>query len=684
MRLFHPNMREIDLRGLDTRRFVERCAALNADGVVVSAGGIYAFYPSRVRYHHVSAYLDGRDFLKEVVEQGHAAGLRIIARVDFSKAREEVFRDHPDWFSRRADGSPSKSARFYQSCPNSPFANGAFAFPVVREILERYAVDGFHLNAGGFPGYCYCRYCKEKFREQFSADLPARADWKDATWKQFVAWRYDVSAAHFARLHTAMEEVRPGVFWTGELAGLDEPSWMRNRAYDIVRLARSCSSLMSTIDNPTPGTDMRWVTGMTASYARSMGNRPPIINLKAHIRDGGWPRASMPAAEYAMCAWQAIAHGAGLKMPIFGVPGPQEDERNLGLISEALGTLKKHAWVYEDARQLAPVALVWSHRTLEFYGQDDPKARYAENAYGLYAALVESHIPCVVVGDDWLAADRLKGFRGLVLPNLASMNETQCRAVSDFVRAGGGLLATHETSLYQDNGVRRGRLGLEEIVAARYEGLGTAPDVAPRGAYFYRKQPHQTTAWMRDALILPFGGAICPVRPLDGAAVPLVYAQHRNAGIPEEIDSPAPSETPLVIASAPGRGRVVYFPGEADKFYFRSRLPDIRRLLAAATAWVLHDALLLRTNAPAGVGLSVFEKPGYRFVHFVNALGRSPLDEVATVSEIEVSLEAPRHVRAVRALIAGRPLEFRQDHASLRFVLPRLGAYEVAVIEIQA
>ena len=164
----------------------------------------------------------------------------------------------------------------------------------------------------------------------------------------------------------------------------------------------------------------------------------------------------------------------------------------------------------------------------------------------------------------------------------------------------------------------------------------------------------------------------------------LTYARHHNAGIPEEIDSPARSETPLMIASTPGQGRVLYFPGEADKFYFRSRLPDIRRLLAEAAAWVLHGALLLRTNAPALVGLSVFEKPGYRFVHFVNALGRTPLDEVATVPDIEVSLEPPGHVRAVRTLIQGRQLDFRQERGTLRFSLPRLGAYEIAVLEMQA
>lgn len=680
VRMFHPNMREADVPGLDTRRFIERCAALNADSVVVSAGGIYAFYPSKIRYHYVSQKLNGRDFLKDAVEHGHAAGLRIIARVDFSKAREEVFRDHPDWFSRRADGAPSRSGSFYQSCPHSPFANEEFAFPVVRELLRNYALDGFHLNAGGFPGYCYCGFCKQAYRERFGADLPVRADWDSGDWKRFLAWRYDVSAAHFARLHQAMLEVRKDVFWTGELAGLDEPSWMRNRAYDIVRLAKSCSALMSTIDNAEPGEDFRWVSGMTASYARSVGGHPPIINLKAHIRDGGWPRTSMPAAEYAMTAWQAIAHGAGLKTPIFGVPGAGEDERNLKAISDAFGVLKNHAWVYEDVEPVAPVALVWSHRTLEAYGKDDPGTSYVQGVHGMYSALVESHIPCVVLGDHHLTEKGLTGFRALALPNCACLSDEQCRAVASFVRNGGGLLATFETSLYDERGMRRPRLGLEEILRAGLDLSAKLPAEAPRGAYFCRKQAHESIRWMTGTEIVPFGGRIRAVSAAAGAATPLVYGYHGNAGIPEEVDNPIRTEWPLLVTSAAGRGRVAYLPGDADRFYHRNHFPDTRQLLAGAALWVLADRPMLRTGAPAGVGIAISEKPGHRFIHFVNTTGRAPLDEVAPLDNLAVSVEAAGRVQVVRTLLGAKPIEFRQTAGSLQFTLPRLEAYEVAVI----
>ena len=679
VRIFHPNMREADVVGLDVGRFVDRCAATNADGVVVSAAGIYAFYPSRVRYHYVSPGLKGRDFLREVTEKGHAAGLRIIARVDFSKAREDVFRDHPDWFSRNAAGKVSTSGGFYQACPNSPYAGREFAIPVVQEILRGYAVDGFHINAGGFSGYCYCDYCRDGFRRASGAGLPPGPDWTSAAWKRFIAWRYQAASANFAALQRAMQEERPDVFWTGELAGLDNPGWMRSKAYDISILANSLSSLMSTIDNVSPEPDTRWVTGMTASYDRSVGGRPPIINLKAEMRNGGWPRAAMPSAEYALCAWQALAHGAGLKMPTFGVPGNVDDERNLPVMAAAMGVLKKHAWAYDETRPVAPVALVWSQRTLDLYGQDDPMTRYAAGAHGLYAALVESHVPCVVVGDDWLVPERLAGFRALACADLACLSQAQCRAVAEFVERGGGLLATYETSLYDENGDRRPSLGLEAALGARLDTSAKVPATGKRGTYLCVRTPHDAIAWVRGTTLLPFDGRICPVRA-DGGTAPLVFGYHANSGIPEEIDSPVRTGIPLLVANEFGQGRSAFFPSDIDRFYYRSRLPDTRRLLAEAVRWTLRGRPVLRTSAPAGVGVSLFEKPGFRFVHFVNAIGRHPLDEVTTVSGIDTSVETAARVTEVRTLLGGAKLPFEQSDGHAKFVLPRLDAYEVAVI----
>ena len=147
MRIYHPTAREYELRDLDVRRFVADCVVTNAEAIGVSAGGIYAFYPSQVPYHHVSEVAAERDLFGEIVTEAHAQGLKVIARVDFSKARQDVWQDHPAWFQRRAGGEVARAGDYYVTCPLAGYQNEAFAHPVLREILTNYRVAVFDTEA---------------------------------------------------------------------------------------------------------------------------------------------------------------------------------------------------------------------------------------------------------------------------------------------------------------------------------------------------------------------------------------------------------------------------------------------------------------------------------------------------------------------------------------------------------
>src|ERR1700720_2386156 len=61
LRIYHPNPREFELLTLDVQRFVADCQATEAEAVVISVGGVYAFYPSAVKYHYVSKVVGERD-----------------------------------------------------------------------------------------------------------------------------------------------------------------------------------------------------------------------------------------------------------------------------------------------------------------------------------------------------------------------------------------------------------------------------------------------------------------------------------------------------------------------------------------------------------------------------------------------------------------------------------------------
>ena len=99
----------------------------------------------------------------------------------------------------------------------------------------------------------------------------------------------------------------------------------------------------------------------------------------------------------------------------------------------------------------------WSIRSRRrtYYGGEQRAQRVEDHALGLYQALIEARIPFEMVHDGLLDAAHVDQFKTLILPNIAALSDAQCEQLRQFVERGGSLIATHETSLYDEWGVRR-------------------------------------------------------------------------------------------------------------------------------------------------------------------------------------------------------------------------------------
>jgi len=101
-RLVQTNLREIDMVDIDADRYVASLRDLEATVAMINTSGIVASYPTALPFHTQSAFLLGDD-LAAIIEACHAAGIKVIARTDFSKVRHELFERHPEWASVRTD-----------------------------------------------------------------------------------------------------------------------------------------------------------------------------------------------------------------------------------------------------------------------------------------------------------------------------------------------------------------------------------------------------------------------------------------------------------------------------------------------------------------------------------------------------------------------------------------------------
>ena len=677
LRVIHPNMREIDLDGIDVPAFVRECRETGANVIVPNGGGVMAYYPTRIALQPMSTHLRGRDILGEMVEAAHREGLKAVPRIDFGQALEPAYRAHPDWFAVDRSGKAITRDGVYRPCPNGPYRNEGYAKSVIDEIISLYEVDGFHLNAGTFPGYCYCESCVRKFRVELGADIPRQVDWDSPLWKDFIAWRYRCITGNIAYLKTVMRDARPGIFWMQELSPPAQLGAQRG-ACDLQQLAEASSVVLVAVGDAESRRTFPYECGLATRYVWNLDtDGDPVMNIKFSI-SMEWDRGKVPENEYLHWNYESIGNGAGLKLPMSGT-FQQEDSRDVEALKATLRLLERQQRYLAGARPVTPIALAFSQATFDFYGREDPEARYGENVLGMYEALVSSHLPFTVIPDSRLTEEGLRPFGVLVLANTACISDAQAEAIRGFVERGGGLFATFEAGLCDERGGPRKGGALDGLLGV--ESTETASFQQPR-AYMYKSGHHPLYDGCGETVIFNLSATQRAVRAARGAEVPMRLTCHKVSHPRELIDRPEPTAWPLAVARRVGRGRTMYFAHELDKLYFNICLGEERQLLANAVRWCLAEPLPYETDAPSTVEVNLARKGSDLIVHLINGTGKHPLDDVVPVHNIRVRVLASGQFQGAEGVVSAGPLELKNAGAgSLELVLPRLDHYEAVVLE---
>ena len=147
---------------------------IHADGALLSAGGVVAFYPTNIPLHHRSAWLGDSDPLGYLVKGCRKMNMSVILRTDPHAARQDVYEAHPDWIAVGADGKQRRhwaNKDLWVTCALGPY-NFEFMTSVNKEIMERYQPEAIFSNRWSGHGICYCEHCVKNFRTFSGLDLP--------------------------------------------------------------------------------------------------------------------------------------------------------------------------------------------------------------------------------------------------------------------------------------------------------------------------------------------------------------------------------------------------------------------------------------------------------------------------------------------------------------------------------
>jgi hypothetical protein len=645
-------------------------------GVIINAGGIVAYYPSKFPLHHRAEFLNGRDLYGELANAAHEGGLAVLARMDCSRAAEDFFQAHPDWFARHADHSPYRADDKYTTCVNSAYYDD-YIPGILEEIIQRSHPEGFADNSWsglGRNSICYCDSCARKFRDGAGQALPPRKNWDDPVYRRWIQWSYARRTEiwdHFNRVTRAAGG--PDCLWLGMNSG--SITSQSNSFRDFREIARRSEFLLLDHQSRSDSTGFQQ-NGDTGKLVHGLlGWDKTIIESMALYG----PRvAAKPAPEAQMWMVEGIAGGIG---PWWHIVGAAPEDRRMFRTPERIFQWHRSNEEYlTNRRPAAAVGIVWSQRNTDYFGRDDAAELVDAPYRGWTQALLRARIPYLPVN----IADvgpRTEEFAALILPNLGSMEASEAEAIRAFAARGGAVIATGATSLYDEQGAPRPDFALADLFGAHTPG----PD-------FGRRRPEQAHTYLRianrhavlhgfeDTDIIPFGATLGALRADPGVAVPLTYVPPFPVFPPESAWMRTPkTDIPAVIL----KGRAAYLPAPIDALYAHGNLPDHGNLLANLVRWAAGDRIGFELQGAGLIDCHVYTQPGRLIVHLVNlsneAAWRGPMDEFIPVGPLtlKVRMAAPR---SATCLVSGAKLAVTMEQGWAKLDIPRLLDHEVVVL----
>jgi hypothetical protein len=682
MRWAQLTLVEDDPGKFDPQFWLDYFQRTQSDAVCLSAGGCVAYYPTKVPFHHRSQWLGESDPFGALVAGCRKLGMVVIARTDPHATYDDVQAAHPDWIAVGADGKRRRhwaSPEMWVTCGLGPY-NFQFMTEVKREIMSRYRVDGIFINRWDGSGMCYCEHCRKNFKDASGFELPRTTDAKDPTRRAYMQWRQN-------RLFTLWQ------LWDREVREINPDSCVipntgggATSSLDMARIGALAPTLIAD-RQARRGLTIPWANGKHAKEFRATMGRKPIvgifsIGLEEPYR---WKDSVQNGEEFRLWAADGVAND--LRPWFTKFSGTLRDERWLKPVEEMYRRYARWEKYLRNERPLARVAVVYSQQTAWFHG-----GPIEDHINGWYQALIEARIPFEMVHDRLLAPAYVDKFKTLILPNVAALSRTQCDQLIGFVRRGGSIIATYETSLYDESGAKSDNFGLASLFGVKVAGPGEA---RMQNAYLQLRhnapQADVLLKGLEDAPRIIHGVSRVDVRPVgQHPASPLTLIPS-YPDLPMEKVYPRAASTDIAqifLRSFPGGGRVVYFPWDIDRTFWEVLCIDHFKLLRNAVEWAMNEPPVVEVNGPGVLDVTVWRQKNSMTVHLVNLTNpmmmKGPIREFIAVGEQKVHLQVPNgaRVRKARLLAADKTLRVDRAGQRLSVVVPSILDHEVIAIDL--
>jgi hypothetical protein len=310
----------------------------------------------------------------------------------------------------------------------------------------------------------------------------------------------------------------------------------------------------------------------------------------------------------------------------------------------------------------------------------------------MYHALIESRMPFEMVNDRLLDAEHLKPFKLLILPNIAVLSEAQCEQFRQYVQSGGSIVATFETSLYDQEGKRRQDFGLSDLFGVSYNDRVEGP---MKNSYLRLKsdsekgQFHPILNGLEDAYRIINGIWRLDVKPhLDFPSPVTLIPTYPD--LPMEHVYPREPETDIreVYLQKLGKSRIAYIPWDIDRTFWEIMNVDHGRLLRNVINWTVNEEPPVQVSGPGILDVTVWRQKQSMTVHLVNLTNpmmmKGPFRELIRIGEQKLQVRIPQNtkVKEIHLLVSDRSLNYETRGNIVSLTVPSILDHEVVALDL--
>jgi hypothetical protein len=660
----------------------------HSDAACLSAGGCVAYYPTKIPLHYRSQWLGDKDPFGDLVAGCRKLNMVVIARTDPHAAHQDVYDAHPDWIAVDAAGAKRRHPvmpELWTTCALGPY-NFQFMTEVTKEIVSLYKVDGIFSNRWSGSGMCYCEHCRSNFKAASGLDLPRTNNPADPARRAHTEWREQRLFELWRLWDSEIRRINPAARYIPNSGG------GATSQLDMKTVGELAPTLFAD-RQARRGLMAPWANGKNGKEYRSTMGRKAIggifsVGTEEPYR---WKDSVQNAAEIRLWVIDGIANGLRPWFTKFG--GTLHDRRWLKVVEDMYGWHYRNERYLRNEEPLARVAMVYSQQTARNYGGERAPGRLEDHTLGYYQALIEARIPFEMAHDGLLDAAHIDQFKTLILPNIAALSNKQCDQIRDFVQRGGGIVATHETSLYDERGARRDNFGLYDLFGASFAGQ---IDARMQNSYLTlesdpsTRKRHPLLAGLEDAERIINGVSRVHTRTNGSYPNPPLTLIPSYPDLPMEAVFPRVPKTdiPEVYVREFGKGRVIYFPWDIDRTFWEVMAVDHWKLMRNAVDWVTNEPRRVLVTGPGMLDVTMWRQKESITVHLVNLTNpmmmKGPIREFIPTPPQTVAVRLPsgRKARKVQLLVGDRMPRVQESNGSVTLTIPSILDHEVVAIDL--